>query len=128
MKMPISEIIDRYTIALLKKERTDYDVKSEIDAYKKEIDTYAEVDVFVEKLKEINGKIWDLESEGGREDTLEPSDDVLIKIGKIAIAVRYWNRVRNGVKEDIIEKFSEGFKEIKINYTKTDYGWNSYEG
>ena len=113
---------------MLKKERTDYDVKSEIDAYKKEIDTYAEVDVFVEKLKEINGKIWDLESEGGREDTLEPSDDVLIKIGKIAIAVRHWNRVRNGVKEDIIEKFSEGFKEIKINYTKTDYGWNSYEG
>ena len=37
MKMPTSEIIDRYTITLLKSERTDEDVNKELDAYKKEL-------------------------------------------------------------------------------------------
>ena len=37
MKMPTSEIIDRYTITLLKSERTDEDVSKELDAYKKEL-------------------------------------------------------------------------------------------
>ena len=36
MKMPTSEIIDRYTITLLKSERTDEDVSEELEAYKKE--------------------------------------------------------------------------------------------
>ena len=37
MKMPTSEIIDRYTITLLKSERTDEDVSEELEAYKKEL-------------------------------------------------------------------------------------------
>ena len=40
MKMPLSEIIDRYTITLLKSERTDEDVKEELSAYKDEIEKY----------------------------------------------------------------------------------------
>jgi hypothetical protein len=59
MKMPLSEIIDRYTITLLKSERTDENVNEELQAYKKELP-----------------------------DT----------------------------------EFAEGFKEIKVNYTKVDYG------
>ena len=38
MKMPISEVIDRYTITLLKKNRTTEDVSDELTTYKKEID------------------------------------------------------------------------------------------
>jgi hypothetical protein len=127
MKMPISEIIDRYTITLLKKERTSHDVEQEIEAYKREIDSYPDVDKFVNSLKAVNAKIWDLETEGGREDTEEPSNDTLIKMGKISISVRYWNRVRNGIKADIVDMFSEGFKEIKTNYSKTGYGWDSHK-
>ena len=37
MKMPISEIIDRYTITKLKLERTSEDVQEELDFYKKEL-------------------------------------------------------------------------------------------
>jgi hypothetical protein len=40
MKMPISEIIDRYTITKLKSERTEEDVNIELLAYKNEIDLY----------------------------------------------------------------------------------------
>ena len=40
MKMPISEIIDRYTITKLKSERTNEDVSIELEAYKIEIDKY----------------------------------------------------------------------------------------
>ena len=125
MKMPISEIIDRYTITLLKSERTSEDVQQEMDAYRQEIDKYDSAAQFVDKLKEVNGKIWDLEAEGGREDTEKPSKQVLLKMGEIAIAVRYWNRVRNGIKAQIVEDYAEGFKEIKTNYTKTDYGWKA---
>jgi len=36
--MPLSEILDRYTITKLKSERTDEDVSNELRTYKKEID------------------------------------------------------------------------------------------
>jgi hypothetical protein len=127
MKMPISEIIDRYTITLLKTARAPEDVSEEMGAYKKEIDRYPHAKIYIDRLLEANSKIWDLETEGGREDTSDPSAETLIKMGKIAISVRHWNRIRNGVKADIVEKYSEGFKEIKTNYTKTDYGWDSHE-
>ncbi len=71
MKMPLSEIIDRYTITLLKSERTDM-----------------------------------------------PLDEV----GRLAIKVRELNQIRNGIKGEIVDEFAEGFKEIKVNYTKVDYG------
>ena len=38
MKMPISEIIDRYTITKLKSERTSDNVIEELNFYKKELD------------------------------------------------------------------------------------------
>ena len=40
MKMPLSEIIDRYTITKLKSERTSEDVSDELEAYSQEIDKY----------------------------------------------------------------------------------------
>ena len=130
MKMPISEIIDRYTITLLKSERTPEDVEEEMNAYEKEISKYPGAKTYVDRLTEVNAKIWDLETEGGREGcSLDsaPTKEALIKMGEIAISVRHWNRVRNGVKADIVDKYAEGFKEIKTNYTKTDYGWDDHE-
>jgi len=123
--MPISEIIDRYTITLLKTERTSEDVSEEMDAYKNEIDKYPDTQIYVNKLLEANGTIWDLETEGGREEVSQPDNKQFIKMGKIAVSVRHWNRIRNGIKAEIVEQYSEGFKEIKTNYTKTNYGWNS---
>ncbi len=115
--MPTSEIIDRYTITLLKSERTDEDVSKELDTYKKELPDSDTVQTFIDRLYEINGKIW--ETEG---DIRKGVDMPLEEVGRLAIKVRELNQIRNGIKGEIVDEFAEGFKEIKVNYTKVDYG------
>ena len=117
MKMPTSEIIDRYTITLLKSERTDEDVSKELDAYKKELPDSDTVQTFIDRMYEINGKIW--ETEG---DIRKGVDMPLEEVGRLAIKVRELNQTRNGIKGEIVDEFAEGFKEIKVNYKKVDYG------
>ena len=122
--MPLSEIIDRYTITKLKSERTSEDVSTELNSYKEEIEKYGleSTQVFVEKLYEINGRLWDTEVQASRGASLDNID--YAEIGHLAIKVREINCERNGVKAEIVDSFAEGFKEIKINYTKTNYGKN----
>ena len=131
MKIPISEIIDRYTISKLKSERTSEDVSHEVNSYSEEIGQYntEEVTPYVDKMYEINGTLWDYEtrmrklmdSRNGTGPVVDANDLPLAEIGKLALLVRDLNGTRNGVKSEIVEKFSEGFKDIKINYVKTDY-------
>ena len=117
MKMPLSEIIDRYTITLLKSERTDEDVSEELTAYKKEIPDGDSVNTFIDRMYEINGKIWNTEG-----DIRRGVDMPLEEVGRLALIVRDLNQIRNGIKGEIVDKFAEGFKEIKVNYRKVDYG------
>ena len=51
MKMPISEIADRYSIALLKRERADADNQLEIDTLHAELIKYEGTLEFIIKLK-----------------------------------------------------------------------------
>ena len=119
MKMPMSEILDRYTITKLKSERTPEDVSEELCAYRTEIDNYSDVKInnFIKRLYDINGKLWNTEGDI-RNGTALPLEE----IGRLALKVRDLNCERNGVKAEIVEEFSEGFKEIKINYKKINYG------
>jgi hypothetical protein len=131
MKMPISEIIDRFTITKLKTERTNEDVSDELNAYKSEIEQYNLDDVspYVDRMYEINGTLWNYETKMRKlmdcknrtTQVVDVNDLPLDEIGKLALLVRDLNGTRNGVKSEIVEKFSEGFKDIKINYVKTDY-------
>ena len=121
MKMPISEIIDRYTITRLKSERTNEDVQLELESYLKEIESYnADLDEYIDSLYIANGKIWDAEGDirkGGVDLSLED-------IGRLALEVRDLNCDRNAIKAEIVDRFSEGFKELKVNYVKHNYGKN----
>tara|TARA_B100001123_G_C15021597_1_gene911712 strand:- start:191 stop:556 length:366 start_codon:yes stop_codon:yes gene_type:complete len=119
MKMPISEVVDRYTITKLKSERTSEDVSEELNAYKEEIDQYNahEINDYINRLYDVNGRLWDTEG-----DIRSGKDLPLEEIGRLAIKVRDLNCERNGVKAEVVEKYSEGFKEIKINYKKVNYG------
>ncbi len=125
MKMPLSEILDRYTITKLKSERTEENVSDELKTYKIEIDSPDYVDrsnqiaSFIDRLYEINGELWD--TEGGIRKGVEMP---LEEIGKLALKVRDLNCTRNEIKAEIVDTFAEGFKEIKINYKKIDYGRN----
>ena len=130
MKMPMSEILDRYTITMLKSERTSEDVSEELKTYKEEIDNpryddkSKEIQSFVNRLYDVNGQMWDAEGgiRSGVADALP-----LEEIGKIALKCRDINRARNGIKGEIVDIFSEGFKELKINYTKVNYGGNEID-
>tara|TARA_B100001750_G_C15347832_1_gene515602 strand:- start:177 stop:560 length:384 start_codon:yes stop_codon:yes gene_type:complete len=125
MKMPLSEILDRYTITKLKSERTDEDVTDELRTYKREIENpdylqkSSQIASFIEQLYEINGELWDTEG-----DIRKGVDMPLEQIGQLALNVRDLNCKRNEIKAEIVDVFSEGFKEIKINYKKIDYGRN----
>ena len=123
--MPLSEILDRYTITKLKSERTNEDVSDELTTYKQEIDNpdYAErssqIGSFINRLYKINGELWDTEG-----DIRKGVEMPLEEIGKLALKVRDLNCKRNEIKAEIVDIFAEGFKEIKINYKKIDYGRN----
>ena len=121
--MPLSEILDRYTITKLKSERTNEDVSDELRAYKREIDNldYSQksnqIASFIERLYTINGQLW--ETEG---DIRKGVEMPLKEIGRLALKVRDLNCKRNEIKGEVVDIFAEGFKEIKINYKKIDYG------
>ena len=123
--MPLSEILDRYTITKLKSERTDEDVSDELRTYKKEIDNLDYVErsnqiiSFIDRLYEINGELWNTEG-----DIRKGVEMPLEEIGRLALKVRDLNCIRNEIKAEIVDTFAEGFKEIKINYKKIDYGRN----
>ena len=79
MKMPLSEIIDRYTITLLKSQRTEEDVAEELNSYKKEIPEGDSVEIFINRMYEINGKIWNTEG-----DIRSGVDMPLEEVGRLA--------------------------------------------
>ena len=57
MKMQIGEIADRYSILMLKSERTDLNIEAELIAYKEAVKDYPQINPFIKKLKSINGRI-----------------------------------------------------------------------
>ena len=122
MKMPIGEILDRYSIAILKKERASAENQQEIEDLTQEIESYKEtheefINEKVDKLIEINGMIWDLESDirKGREGELG-----LEEVGRRAIKIREFNKIRVGYKNDVVEVFGEGYKDIKMNHASSN--------
>ena len=121
MEYPISEILDRYSIALLKKERLDIDNDQEIKDLSTEINNYRNInkiiDEYIVKLKDINGKIWDLEFDirKGKEGELG-----LEEVGRRAILIRENNKIRVGYKNEIVELFNVGYKDIKMNHVSSN--------
>ena len=125
--MSISEIIDRYTICLLKSERTDEDMSEELEIYSLELDEAEQkhfdyvnnkyLHDYIDELYEINGQIWDLESaiRQGCEGELG-----LEEVGRRAIEIRNKNKERVAIKNKIVEMTGTGFKDIKVNHGADD--------
>lgn len=113
MKMAISEIADRLSIAILKHHRTDTDMTEEISLYRNELINYDGIEKFIELLIDINGKIWNLEADIrlGKESILG-----LEEVGKRALLIRDLNKIRVGYKNQLVELYKEGFIDIKINH------------
>lgn len=111
--MSIGDIVDRYSICKLKHERLKLDNSLEIELLKNEIDKYSDIELYVEILYEVNGKIWDLESDirKGNEQLLG-----LEEIGRRALKIREHNNLRVTYKNDINSKYEEGFIEVKMDH------------
>ena len=126
MKMPISEVVDRYTITLLRKRKTEFNVEEELEVYRQEIEKYGGLlDDYIENLLHYNELVWDAEARASRDMNLQThTEEDYIRIGKVSVEIREANKLRNGVKADIVEATKEGFKETPINYRKVDYGKN----
>jgi hypothetical protein len=112
MEMSLGEIADRYSIIKLKSERTDIDCKEEFDTLKNELKG-DEIYAYVDQLYEINGRIWDLESDirKGKEGELG-----LEEVGRRAIMIRDFNKERINIKNIINTIYKTGFIEKKINH------------
>ncbi|VVB82629.1 Uncharacterised protein [uncultured archaeon] len=126
MEYPLDELIDKASIIRLKFERipnledrtrwinevSEYSIA--IGEYiGRELCSRKEVRDWQGRLYEINGKIWDLESDirKGKENELG-----LEEVGKRAIAIRNLNGKRVGIKSEIVDKIGLGYKDIKINH------------
>lgn len=117
IKIPINEILDRYSICLLKNERTDEDLSTEIKYYFNEIIKYPDYGIFLKQLYDINGEIWNLEADirKGQEDELG-----LEEVGRRALKIRDKNKIRVSIKNEIVKYYEEGFIDIKVNHGAAD--------
>lgn len=113
MKTSIGDIIDRYSICKLKSERLHIDNSKEINELLSEMNNYENTVKFVTDLYDINGKIWDLESDirSGNELILG-----LEEIGRRALKIRDLNNIRVSIKNLVNSTYNEGFIETKMNH------------
>jgi len=111
---PIAEVADRYTICKLKNERLPGEnLKNQLHELKNELDKYPGIEVYVERLYRINGECWDMESDirKGKEGILG-----IEEVGRRALILRDKNKIRVGIKNEIVRKFGEGFEDVKMNH------------
>lgn len=113
MEMSIGDIADRYSICKLKIERTDVDFTEEFQELQKELNDYDNIKEYVDRLYEINGKIWDLEYDIRRGKDRELG---LEEVGKRAIKIREYNGKRVQTKNEINVITNTGFQEKKVNH------------
>lgn len=115
--MTIGEICDRYSICKLKKERTNIDCIEELSTLHQAIQNYDGLNIYIEQLLDINGSIWSLESDIrlGLEGSLG-----LEEVGRRALKIRNYNKMRVNVKNAINEIHKEGFQELKSDHASSN--------
>ena len=113
MEMSLGEIADRYSIVKLKSERTEVDCTEEIQALTQELDKVEGLAPYVRQLYEVNGRVWDLESDirKGKEGELG-----LEEVGRRAIMIRGINGERVAIKNTVNKIYKTGFLETKVNH------------
>lgn len=112
---PIIELVDRYSIAKLKFDKTKAN-QGELEFYRQQLENYniQPIEQELNELYQIHFQIWALEAElkSGAEEKLP-----LAEIGRRAIEIRNWNNKRISLKNHIAEKLGQGhIREIKCDH------------
>ena len=113
---PLSDLIDRISIVKLKTERTDEEeCRKELAYLMEHLPEYnfPEAEEYINKLHEVNGKIWHLEADIRKGKDAELG---LEEIGRRTLKIRGFNKIRVGFKNEIVDKTKTGFKDIKVNH------------
>jgi len=127
MEIPLPEIIDKTSIVKLKIERVgEPQLQKELQEYEKALKEFKEKGVeikqeWINKLYEINGKIWDLDWDLRKittgENPFENAEKFGFKeLGRRLLSIGDLMRKRAKIKNKITEETGFGFKDIKINH------------
>ncbi len=114
MIFPIIELVDRYTIAQLKFDKTQAN-HEELKFYTSQLEAYdlESVNQEIKNLYLIHSLIWEKEYllKSGKEQELP-----LEEIGRRAIAIRDLNNIRIAIKNNIATKLGCAVREIKKDH------------
>jgi hypothetical protein len=113
---PVIELVDRYTIARVKYEKTNGANSAELDFYYKEICKLdlATIQAELLALEDIHRRIWAMEDDF-KKCRIDGAD--LAEIGQRALDIRDLNNHRVKYKNSIAEKCGSAVKEIKQDHT-----------
>ena len=115
-KFPIIELVDRYTIARVKYDKTAGANRAELEFYQREIDKL-NIDLINEDLAELENvhrRIWAMEDDF-KKCRLDGVD--LAEIGRRALEIRDINYYRVQYKNSIAAKCNDAVREIKQDHT-----------
>ena len=115
MKFPVIELVDRYTIAVVKHERTNGANQAELDFY---LEQMQELDIdliqsYLDKLIQIHRDIWNLEDDFKK---YKDSNYSLEEIGRRSLIIRDYNQHRVAYKNQIAEAVNCAVREIKQDH------------
>lgn len=115
MIMSTADLIDRYTILLLKADRIGGpEIEEELEVFEEDVRRCPiNITKYINELHAVNSTIWHLEADlrAGREGKL-----TLEEIGRRAIQIRDYNKKRLAIKNAITEQFKDGYKEVKKDH------------
>jgi hypothetical protein len=115
MKCPVVELVDRYTIAIVKHERTHGANQAEYDFYHNEMQ---ELDIemlkpHLRQLIDIHQRIWDLEDDFKK---YQESTHSLEEVGRRSLVIRDLNHERVKLKNQIAQYTACAVREIKQDH------------
>jgi TolA-binding protein len=115
MKFPVIELVDRYTIAVVKHERTRGANQAELDFYSEQIQELdiAQIQHLLDQLTQIHRRIWNLEDDFKK---YRETDYSLEEIGRRSLIIRDLNQHRVAYKNQIAAAVGCAVKEIKQDH------------
>lgn len=114
-EFPVIELVDRYTIARVKYEKTNGRNSAELDFYLRQM---AQLDINriqheLDQLEEIHRQIWALEDDF-KKRRVDGAD--LAEIGRRALEIRDLNNYRVEYKNRMAELLDDAVREIKQDH------------
>lgn len=108
------ELVDRYTIAQVKYNRTGGENQAELDFYELQMSAINKTLIWdeLQAFKILHDKIWSLEDDF-KKCRIDGTD--LAEIGKRALEIRDYNQFRVQLKNAVAEKLNDPVREIKTN-------------